>query len=82
LRQNYPNPFSTSTLIHYELPERTNVILKVYDVFGREVSTLFEGEQNGGKYEVEFNGVNLPSGIYFYQLQAGDFKQVKKLLFK
>ena len=80
LRQNYPNPFSTSTLIHYELPERTNVILKVYDVFGREVSTLFEGEQNAGKYEVEFNGTNLPSGIYFYQLQAGEFLAVRKLL--
>jgi len=80
LRQNYPNPFSTSTLIHYELPERTNVILKVYDVFGREVSTLFEGEQNAGKYEVEFNGANLPGGIYFYQMQAGNFMAVRKLL--
>jgi len=80
LFQNQPNPFSTSTLIRYELPEKSNVTLKVYDVFGREVTTLFEGEQNGGKYEVGFNGANLPGGIYFCQLQAGNFIQTNKLI--
>jgi hypothetical protein len=52
----------------------------VYDVFGREVTMLFEGERNTGKYEVEFNGANLPGSIYFYQLQAGNFLAVRKLL--
>jgi len=80
LFQNQPNPFSTGTLIRYELPEKSNVTLKVYDMFGREVVRLFEGEQNGGKYEVEFNGANLPGGIYFCQLQAGNFLAVRKLL--
>jgi hypothetical protein len=80
LFQNQPNPFSTGTLICYELSERSNVTLKVYDIFGREVITLFEGEQNGGKYEVELNGANLPGGIYFYQLQAGNFCAAKKLI--
>jgi len=80
LSQNQPNPFSANTTIRYELPERSSVTLKVYDLFGREVTTLLEGEQNAGKYEVEFNGTNLPSGIYFYQLQAGEFLAVRKLL--
>ena len=80
LSQNQPNPFVTTTMIRYELSERSNVVLKVYDLFGREVTTLFEGEQNDGKYEVEFNGTNLPGGIYFYQLQADNFMAVRKLL--
>lgn len=80
LFQNQPNPFVTTTMIRYELPERSSVVLKVYDLLGREVTTLFEGEQNDGKYEVEFNGTNLPGGIYFYQLQAGNFRTVRKLL--
>lgn len=80
LSQNQPNPFVTTTIIRYELPERNSVVLKVYDLFGREVTTLFEGEQNAGKYEVEFNGTNLPSGIYFCQMQAGNFMAVRKLL--
>ncbi|HOL29257.1 MAG TPA: T9SS type A sorting domain-containing protein, partial [Paludibacteraceae bacterium] len=78
--QNQPNPFVTTTMIRYELPERSSVVLKVYDLFGQEVTTLFEGEQNDGKYEVEFNGTNLPGGIYFCQLQAGNFRTVRKLL--
>jgi len=80
LFQNQPNPFVTTTMIRYELPERSSVVLKVYDLFGQEVTTLFEGEQNDGKYEVEFNGTNLPGGIYFCQLQAGNFRTVRKLL--
>lgn len=80
LYQNQPNPFVTSTMIRYELPERSNVSLKVYDLFGREVTTLFEGEQNAGKYEVEFNGTNLPGGIYFYKMSTKGFSETKKLI--
>ncbi|HPC26560.1 MAG TPA: NosD domain-containing protein, partial [Paludibacteraceae bacterium] len=80
LFQNQPNPFVTSTMIRYELPERSNVSLKVYDLFGREVTTLFEGEQNAGKYEVEFNGTNLPGGIYFYKMSTKGFSETKKLI--
>lgn len=80
LYQNQPNPFVTSTMIRYELPERSNVSLKVYDLFGREVTTLFEGELNAGKYEVEFNGTNLPGGIYFYKMSTKGFSETKKLI--
>jgi hypothetical protein len=52
----------------------------VYDVFGRKVTTLFEGEQNAGKYEVEFNGANLPGGIYFCQMKCGNFIRTSKLI--
>ena len=80
MSQNQPNPFVTTTMIRYELPERSSVVLKVYDVFGREVTTLFEGEQNDGKYEVEFNGTNLPGGIYFYKMSTKGFSETKKLI--
>ena len=58
----------------------SNVILKVYDVLGAEVSTLVNEEKPSGTYEVDFDGHNLPSGIYFYQLKAGSFVQTKKMI--
>jgi len=80
LFQNQPNPFAISTLISYELAEKCRVTFKLYDICGREILNLYQGEQNVGKYEIMLNGTNLAGGIYFYQLQAGNFKQVKKLL--
>jgi hypothetical protein len=81
LSQNFPNPFNPTTTIHYELPVEGFVTLKVFDVLGREVKTLIEEYRTEGKYEVEFDATSLPSGIYFYKLQAGSFVETKKMVF-
>jgi len=84
LHQSYPNPFNPSTTIRYEIPERSFVTIKIYDVLGNEISTLVNEEQPAGTYEVEFNtssGIrDLVSGIYFYQLNAGSYIETKKML--
>jgi len=80
LEQNYPNPFNPSTVISYQLPIGGNVTIKVYDILGNEVATLVYEYKPAGRYEVEFNPSSLPSGVYFYQLRAGDFVQTKKMV--
>lgn len=80
LRQNYPNPFNPSTQISYSTPRQGNVELKIYDVLGREISTLVHEKKQPGEYTVEWNAVNVPSGVYFYRLVAGDFVQTKKMI--
>jgi len=80
LEQNYPNPFNPSTTINYEIPTSGIVSLKVYDVLGKEIATLVNEEKPAGIYEVNFNAVNLPAGVYFYRLQTGDFVQTKKMI--
>jgi hypothetical protein len=80
LEQNYPNPFNPSTAISYQLPVNGFVTLKVYDVLGNEIATLVNEEKPQGKYEVDFTAKNLPSGIYFYKLQAGNFIETKKMV--
>ena len=80
LSQNYPNPFNPSTIISYQLPVSSKVVLKIYDLLGREVATLVDDRQHAGNYSVKFNAGNLSSGIYFYRLIAGGFNQVKKLV--
>ena len=93
LEQNYPNPFNLSTKIKFTIPtppesspllkgrtEEGFVTLKVYDILGNEIVTLVNEELSPGEYEVEFNAKNLPSGIYFYKLNAGDFVQTKKMI--
>ena len=70
LEQNYPNPFNPETVIRFQLPANSNVLLKVYDILGREVATLVNKEFTAGKYEVKFNASDFSSGIYFYQLRA------------
>lgn len=80
LHQNYPNPFNPSTMIRYELPSDGRVMLKVFNVLGREMMTLVDTRQSPGTYEVSFDASSLPSGTYFYQLRAGDFVQTKSFV--
>ncbi len=80
LAQNYPNPFNPSTTIQYSLPHRAHVSLVVYDMLGRPVSSLVNGDNEAGYHEVRFSAGNLASGMYFYRLQAGEFTRTKSLL--
>jgi len=80
LSQNYPNPFNPSTSIQYSVSNGQYVSLKVYDVLGTEVATLVNEEKPQGTYEVEFDGTDLPSGIYIYRLTSGSFTASKKLV--
>jgi bacillolysin len=80
LSQNYPNPFNPATKIDYSLPQRAYIKIKVFDVLGREVYILANGIYEAGKHEIEFNGTNLPSGVYFYNLTSGSNSVTKKLL--
>jgi len=80
LRQNYPNPFNPSTTIEYGLPERADVSLRIYDVLGRQVATLFAGTQSAGYKSIVWNSNSFPSGVYFYQLKTPTSLQMKKLV--
>lgn len=78
LDQNYPNPFNPTTVIRFQLPVNSHVTLKVFDVLGREVVTLVDGELNPGEHSVVFDAKDLSSGIYFYQLRANLYTKVLK----
>jgi len=80
LFQNYPNPFNPSTTIEFTLPKSESVTLKVYNILGKEVSTLVSNKLNQGNHTYTFDGKNLASGIYYYQLVAGDYREVKKMI--
>jgi enediyne biosynthesis protein E4 len=80
LEQNYPNPFNPATQIKFSVPVETNVVLKVFDLLGREVATLVNEKKTPGFYELNFGGENLPSGIYVYSITAGSFTSSKKML--
>lgn len=79
LSQNFPNPFNPSTKISFAIPQSQNVRLAVYDMTGKEVALLVNGNLNAGSYEYTFDGKNLNSGIYFYRLTAGNFTETKKM---
>jgi hypothetical protein len=80
LDQNYPNPFNPSTVIRYSIPNDANVTLKVFNVIGQQVSTLVNQKQVSGNYSVTFDASNLSSGVYFYQINAGQYVSTKKML--
>jgi hypothetical protein len=87
LEQNYPNPFNPTTIIKFGVPERSNVVLKIYDILGSEVATLVNEEMDAGWYERSFNAVSLSSGVYIYRLEAVSmveqsekFISIKKML--
>ncbi|MFA6980347.1 MAG: T9SS type A sorting domain-containing protein [Ignavibacteriaceae bacterium] len=80
LSQNYPNPFNPSTTISWQMAASSYVTLKVYDVLGKEVATLANNEFEAGRHSINFDASNLSSGMYFYELRAGNFTQMKKML--
>ena len=80
LSQNYPNPFNPSTTLRYTIPRSGQVTLRIYNLLGKEVETLVDEKQQAGAYAIQWNPVDLPSGIYFIRLQAGEFAANRKLL--
>jgi hypothetical protein len=90
LYQNYPNPFNPSTKIKYSVPQASNVVIKVFDILGNEIETLVDEYKNAGRYEIDFNASNLPSGVsgkggytsgvYFYQLRTDGLVVTKKMI--
>jgi len=81
LFQNYPNPWNPSTTIKYTIAENSTVSIKVYDILGNEIRSLVNEKKPAGNYEITFSAANIPSGIYFYRLQAGNFIETKKMVF-
>lgn len=80
LYQNYPNPFNPSTIFRYSIPTQSKVVIKVYDVLGNEIALLMDEEKPAGTYDLTWYAVNLPSGVYFYQLKAKDFITSRRML--
>jgi hypothetical protein len=80
LLQNFPNPFNPSTNISFCLATKSYVTLKVFDLIGREIETLVSEELTEGNHSYRWNAMNVPSGVYFYRLQAGLYSETKKLL--
>jgi hypothetical protein len=80
ISQNYPNPFNPTTAINYDIPQRTFVSVKIYDVLGREVAQIVNEVKQPGRYSVRFDGTNMSSGAYFYSITAGNFHQVKRMV--
>lgn len=86
LYSNYPNPFNSLTSIRYEIPRTSNVKILIFDLMGRQVKTLCQGEQNAGYYTVEWDGLDddqrlLPSGVYFYRMVSSDFLATEKMIY-
>lgn len=79
ISQNYPNPFNPSTKINFEMAKEGNVSIKVFDYTGKEISTLVNGFRSAGYYTIDFNAINLSSGIYFYRMEANNFTKVMKM---
>ena len=80
LNQNYPNPFNPSTIFTYQVPKKSYITIKVYDILGHQISTLVDEEKNAGSYSIIFNSKNLPSGIYIYQLISNEFISTNKMI--
>ncbi|QQS35326.1 MAG: T9SS type A sorting domain-containing protein [Ignavibacteriales bacterium] len=85
LEQNYPNPFNPATTVQFDVPQTSDVVIKIYDMLGQEVRTLFSGQVEGGTYKVQWDGLNnsgqqISSGSYIYRMTAGEFVQTKKMI--
>jgi hypothetical protein len=80
LSNNYPNPFNPSTTFEYSIHNQSRIIIKVFNILGNEIETLVNEEKPAGTYEVKWNAVDLPSGVYFYSIHSGYFEQTMKML--
>jgi hypothetical protein len=80
LKQNYPNPFNPVTKISFAIPKQSMTTLKIFDVLGREVSTLVNGNVEAGYYVYDFDASSLSSGVYFYKMTAGNFEKTMKMI--
>jgi len=80
LEQNYPNPFNPTTTFRYSIPTQSKVVIKVFDVLGNEIVTLLNEEKQIGNYAADFDASSLSSGVYFYQLKAGNYIETKKMI--
>jgi hypothetical protein len=80
LKQNYPNPFNPATMIEYALPKGGIAVLTVYDILGREVSTLVNGWNEAGVHKAQWNANGLASGVYCYRLQCGSYTEAKTMI--
>ena len=81
LEQNYPNPFNSTTILKFALPKTAGVKIEVFNALGQKVITLLDKQMPGGFHKLEFNAQYLPSGVYVYKITAGQFQDVKKMLF-
>ncbi len=80
IEQNYPNPFNPSTTIRFGLPSASDVTVKIFNLIGQEVATLFDGRKEAGVHDLQFDATNLSSGVYLYRIQAGDLVRVNRML--
>ena len=80
LIQNYPNPFNPTTKISYEVPKRTFVRLQIFNILGQLIQTLVDEEKQPGTFNVSWNAGNVPNGVYFYRINAGNFVDTKKMV--
>jgi len=80
LEQNYPNPFNPSTTIKFAVPERSNVLIKIYDILGSEVVTLVNEEMDAGWYQKSFDAYSYSSGVYLFRMEAGNYISTKKMM--
>jgi outer membrane protein assembly factor BamB len=80
MAQNYPNPFNSETVIRFQVAEPCEVILKVYNLLGEEVIGLIQGQYQAGEYKIYFDSTGLSSGVYFYRIQMGEFREVRKMV--
>ena len=80
ISQNYPNPFNPTTKIKFGLPKAGFTRITVYDLLGRDIMTLINNELKAGYHEINIDAHNLPSGIYLYKIQSGDFTKTKKMI--
>ena len=80
LEQNFPNPFNPTTTIGFGIQNKSNVKITILNAIGEEVAVVLNEEREPGYHQIEFNAINLPSGVYFYQLKAGSFFETKKML--
>jgi hypothetical protein len=80
LSQNYPNPFNPITMINYQLPMTNEVELSIYNILGQKVVTLVNEKQPAGNYQVEWDASSYTSGVYYYEIVAGEYREVKKMI--